>query len=744
MQLEQGVVESVAEVAMGDELVAVPTATTLTLGDAVDFNEDGGTALVGDPGELVTYTSADLDADTLTLAAPLVGTYAVGDPVRVSPEAVERVATVRLDADGEAVEARVPHALYDRIPEGVRDVGERVSLSLDGGEWVVADVLGQQPFVDASYIDPDTLPASEPPATSDGIPPASSPAPVLRGGIGTLFVRWAEVANADPVTYDVHASTVAGFTPDATTLVGTALGIGPVVIRTLQNGTALQAGTTYRVRIVARDADGAAAPGTEASGSPVQATSEDIAANAITADMLVANDALIDALEVVDLSVVSLESVNIDGGSIAIATSQTGSIAEGFSGTAFPAGWSNVKTGWNGTGAGDAAVPGASVVNSGIPAGGTGSAVLVDYGAAGINGPSAAGKVVTPATSIKDAEATIRLRLSLNPSTFKSESMYLALRRQGLANDGTTEDAIMLDLLPNLDAFGSTRWSVKSRLNGSDAELGYFTTTTHPSTAWHTIRLRIVAGQVQAKAWVDGTTEPEWQMTAQQAGVLTPGEVALVWRQLTGTFAGSGLDAWVDSVNVDTYSTGFTVNPDGTAQVNSLDVATLTLNGSPLLAPGALQMYAAAAPPAGWLLCDGQAVSQSTYAALYAVIGNTFNTGGEAAGTFRVPDLRDRFPVGASASKALAGSGGAATKTILAANLPPHAHSINHGHAIATRETGPGPQSTRVASAGGTGTTSETNSAPKDFTGNSGNGPGTSTPLDVMNPWLAVNYIIKT
>jgi hypothetical protein len=41
----------------------------------------------------------------------------------------------------------------------------------------------------------------------------------------------------------------------------------------------------------------------------------------------------------------------------------------------------------------------------------------------------------------------------------------------------------------------------------------------------------------------------------------------------------------------------------------------------------------------GWLYCDGSAVSQTAYPALYAAIGGRYNTGGETAGTFRLPGV---------------------------------------------------------------------------------------------------------
>lgn len=61
-----------------------------------------------------------------------------------------------------------------------------------------------------------------------------------------------------------------------------------------------------------------------------------------------------------------------------------------------------------------------------------------------------------------------------------------------------------------------------------------------------------------------------------------------------------------------------------------------------VLPPGSLMAYGASTAPTGWLLCDGSAVSRTTYATLYAVIGTTWGAG-DTTTTFNVPDLRGQF-----------------------------------------------------------------------------------------------------
>ena len=50
--------------------------------------------------------------------------------------------------------------------------------------------------------------------------------------------------------------------------------------------------------------------------------------------------------------------------------------------------------------------------------------------------------------------------------------------------------------------------------------------------------------------------------------------------------------------------------------------------------------------PSGWLLCNGAAVSRTTYAGLFAKIGTRYGAG-DGSSTFNLPDMRDRYPIGA-------------------------------------------------------------------------------------------------
>lgn len=77
-----------------------------------------------------------------------------------------------------------------------------------------------------------------------------------------------------------------------------------------------------------------------------------------------------------------------------------------------------------------------------------------------------------------------------------------------------------------------------------------------------------------------------------------------------------------------------------------------------------------------WLLCEGQPVSRTTYAALFAVIGTTYGAG-DGSTTFNLPDRRGKYSRGAGAlGVSLGESGGSASADV---ELPAHSHAHSHG-----------------------------------------------------------------
>jgi len=78
---------------------------------------------------------------------------------------------------------------------------------------------------------------------------------------------------------------------------------------------------------------------------------------------------------------------------------------------------------------------------------------------------------------------------------------------------------------------------------------------------------------------------------------------------------------------------------------------------------GAVNMWVTGTAPSGWLLCQGQAVSRTTYSGLFSVLGTTYGAG-DSSTTFNLPDLRGRVPMGAGTGRNVADSADLTARTL--------------------------------------------------------------------------------
>ncbi len=104
------------------------------------------------------------EVGTITLGgATLDASYDVDEPVLQFQDTLvtERLATVLLPDQAEELVLRVPRHLWDRLPSNIRErdaAPETVALENVQGEWVMTDVVSEDPSVDASFINIATLP----------------------------------------------------------------------------------------------------------------------------------------------------------------------------------------------------------------------------------------------------------------------------------------------------------------------------------------------------------------------------------------------------------------------------------------------------------------------------------------------------------------------------------------------------------------------------------------------------------
>ena len=131
-------------------------------------------------------------------------------------------------------------------------------------------------------------------------------------------------------------------------------------------------------------------------------------------------------------------------------------------------------------------------------------------------------------------------------------------------------------------------------------------------------------------------------------------------------------------------------------------------------------------PSAKWLICNGAAISRTTYSALFNLIGTTYGAG-DGSTTFNIPDLRGNVPVGKSTDTefdTLGKKGGEKTHKLTVAELAAHTHAIaaNAGGSTSDRFPNSGYSSTATIQSAST---------------------GGDQPHNNLQPYITLNYIIK-
>jgi len=163
---------------------------------------------------------------------------------------------------------------------------------------------------------------------------------------------------------------------------------------------------------------------------------------------------------------------------------------------------------------------------------------------------------------------------------------------------------------------------------------------------------------------------------------------------------------------------------------------------------GAVKLFAGNFAIRGFAMCDGQILSISQNAALFALLGTTF--GGNGSSTFQLPNLQGRVPIGMGngaglTSRVIGESGGAESVTLLAANVPSHTHRLNATSASTTATTpGSGVLTGSLNASDGTFYTAPGQPGFTVVAMNAAavNQQGGNQPHNNIQPSLAINYII--
>ena len=277
-----------------------------------------------------------------------------------------------------------------------------------------------------------------------------------------------------------------------------------------------------------------------------------------------------------------------------------------------------------------------------------------------------------------------------------------------------------------------------SAIPASAANVDVLGTAGEALTAGQVVYLSNGSGGLSVGQWYKADADAEYSSTLTTVGVVPENITAAA----SGTIRLSGLITGLTSLSVgspyyvSSAAGGMTVTaPTPPAAVRVIGLADSTTSlildvNQPQSVPvGTITMYGGATAPAGWLLLNGAEVSQTTYARLYAIFGTTYNTGGEAGGNFRLPDMRQRFPLGVAASgtgNALGATGGAID----------HAHTIAHTHAIPITGYGAAGSTTPGTMSQGA-TIADAATSPQSGATSTANS-GAANP-----PFMAINFICK-
>lgn len=183
---------------------------------------------------------------------------------------------------------------------------------------------------------------------------------------------------------------------------------------------------------------------------------------------------------------------------------------------------------------------------------------------------------------------------------------------------------------------------------------------------------------------------------------------------------------YANKVNINTNAGVADINKVKDADMNEIK-STVNTN-TPV---GTVSLFAGSTAPTGWLICNGSAVSRTTYASLYSVIGTTYGNG-DGSTTFNLPNLSGRIAVGYDSSdtnfNTLGLTGGESTHTLTVNEMPSHHHATTKYY------------NTAIGANAFYGSNATGNSATND---NAMSNTGGGQAHNNLQPYIVMNYIIS-
>ncbi len=166
---------------------------------------------------------------------------------------------------------------------------------------------------------------------------------------------------------------------------------------------------------------------------------------------------------------------------------------------------------------------------------------------------------------------------------------------------------------------------------------------------------------------------------------------------------------------------------------------------------GSIALFAGNFPPKNWAFCQGQIMNIAQNTALFSILGTTY--GGNGTTTFALPNLQGRVAIGAGQGPGLSNydlgqTGGSESVTLGTSQMPAHTHALSLGLNVKNLA---GNSRTPVGNvlaneAGGVvapySTASPDNTMAAGAVSGTAATAGSSSPVSIVQPLLAINYII--